>query len=292
MQLTWVTLPEAGAARPAPRAAVLELGDPAGPPVVLVPGLTDGLHPVWEARGRELFTDLPVPMERCRGLVISFRQPLTGAGSTRDLADDLAVALRARLDQPAVLICHSLGTLVAQHLVADAPELVAGLVLSAPLWTVDEQLRAVLDRWARLVRDRRWTAMAADALACSYTGAELDRRRELLATFPPEPARADLAERHLALTALCRAHRPPTPSGTGAVPTLLLAGEDDPVAPPRHARALAAAGSATRLHVLPGLAHGFPEQAAAAFSSLVTTFLGEVAGVCSSWPGNDAAARS
>lgn len=288
VELTWVELAAERAATPTPRVAVLELGDPTGPPIVLVPGLTDALHPVWAASGREPFADLPVPMERCRGLVISYRDPLAGARSTRDLAGDLAVTLRSRLAQPAVLIGHSLGTLVAQHLVADAPELVAGLVLSAPLWTVDDELRAVLDRWAEMVRDGRWTAMAADALACSYTGSERDRRRELLTTFPPEPAAAGLVERHLQLTQRCRVHRPP-PSGTGDVPTLLLAGEQDPVAPPRHARALAAAGRATRLHVLPGLAHGFPEQAPAAFGTFVTTFLGEVATACPSWRGTAAA---
>lgn len=282
--LRWIDVGDAtdGAASRLPS---LGLGDPSGPPIVLIPGLTDGLYPVFDPRGRGLFNDVPVPMDRCRGLVVSYRHPLIGVTSTAHLAADVATVLHRRLDRPAVLVCHSMGTMVAQHLAAAHPELIAGLVLSAPLATVDDRLRDVVGRWSGLIRAGRWDAMAEDALRCSYTGAELDRRRELLELLEPSAVGQGLVDRHLRLSELCLAHRPPDPFGTGRVPTLVLAGELDPVAPPDHATSLAAASPATRLHVLPGLAHGFPEQAPAAFSAFVTSFLGEVAGSCASWVG-------
>ena len=263
----------------------LRLGDPSGPPIVLVPGLTDGLYPVFDPRGRGLFHDVPVPMDRCRGLVVSYRHPLVGVASTADLAADVATVLRRMVDRPAVLICHSMGTMVAQHLAVTNPELIAGLVLSAPLSTVDDRLRRVVDRWSGLVRAGRWDAMAADALRSSYTGTELVRRQELLELLEPSAAAQQLVDRHLRLSELCLTHRPPEPFGTGDLPTLVLAGELDPVAPPDHATSLAAASPCARLHILPGLAHGFPEQAPVAFSAFVTSFLGEVAGSCASWVG-------
>ncbi len=285
----WLSTDDATGDGASPRLATLALGDPSGPPTVLVPGLTDGLYPVFDPQGRGLFDDVPVPMDRCRGLVVSYRHPLTGVRSTADLAADLATVLDRRLDRPAVLICHSMGTMVAQHLAATHPELIAGLVLSAPLVAVDARLRRIVERWSGMVRGGRWHDMAADALRVSYTGAELDRRRELMELLEPSAVREELVERHLRLSEACLAHRPPEPLGTGGLPTLVLAGELDPVAPPDHATALAAASPAARLHVLPGLAHGFPEQAPAAFAAFVTSFLGEVAGACASWVGGPGA---
>jgi pimeloyl-ACP methyl ester carboxylesterase len=175
-----------------------------------------------------------------------------------------------------------MGTMVAQHLAVRRPDLVAGLVLSAPLCIVDDPFREVLDRWAGLVREHRWVEFAADAAACSYTGDEGTRHTDLAersSAAQPDHLRA----RHLALTDLCRRHEPPAPLSAIAAPTLLLAADADPVAPPHHARRLASALPDARLHVLPGLAHGFPEQAASAFSTFVTTFFGEVAAVSAAW---------
>ena len=265
------------------RIPLLPLGDPTGPPVVLVPGLTDGLHPVSRPVARRLFDDLPVPMDRCRGLVVSYRHPLKQPTTTQGLASDLAEVIDAQVDGPVVVVAHSMGTMVAQHLAARRPDLVAGLVLSAPLVEVDERLRVVIDRWAVLVRDGRWDEFAEDALACSYTGDELARRRELSEALPPEVPDDELRERHLLLSEACLGHDATSLLGRIRAPALVLAGEEDPIAPPWHARRLAEAIARTDLHVLPGLAHGFPEQAAGPFTTFVTAFFGEVAGSDPTW---------
>lgn len=257
---------------------VLALGDPDGPPIVLLPGLTDGLHPVTRETSQQLFADLPVPMDRCRGLVLSYRQPLSAAVSTATLADDVAQVLVRLVDGPSVLICHSMGTMVAQHVAARHPTLVAGMVLSAPLLRADDGVRAVVERWADHVRARRWAAFAEDALVSSYTGDEIARRRDLSQALPADAPDERYRERHLHLTSACLTHDAGPVLARIQAPTLLLAGADDPVAPPHHAEELAAELPAARLHVLPGLAHGFPEQAAGPFGALVTSFLGEVAG--------------
>lgn len=251
--------------------------------MVLVPGLTDGLHPVSRPVARELFDDLPVPMDRCRGLVVSYRHPLDDPVTTAGLADDLAAVIDAQVGAPVVVVAHSMGTMVAQHLAVRRPDLVAGLVLSAPLVDVDARLRTVIERWAAQVREGRWAEFAADALRCSYTGDELDRRRELSAALPPDVPDEQLRQRHLRLSEACLRHDTAALIDRISGPALVLAGEDDPVASPQHARRLATAIGDASLHVLPGLAHGFPEQASGPFTSLVTAFFGEVAGCHPSW---------
>lgn len=270
-----------------PKVPILPLGDPTGPPVVVVPGLTDGLHPVSQPAGRRLFDELPVPMDRCRGLVVSYRHPLTGAVTTAGLAADLAEVIDARVGAPVVLIAHSMGTMVAQHLAARRPDLVAGMVLSAPLVDVDDEVRTVIERWAALVRDGRWAEFTDDALACSYTGAELARRRERSEALPPDAPDEALRRRYLRLSEACLGHDASEVLAEIRAPALVLAGEEDPIAPPHHARRLAAALHDAELHVLPGLAHGFPEEAASHFTAFVTAFLGEVAGRTAAWVGTD-----
>ncbi len=193
MEVAWIDLDAAGSMAPA-RLPMLELGATSGPPIVLIPGLTDGLYPVADPAGRALYAEVPVPMDRCRGLVVSYRHPLSSTLTTRDLADDVAAVLKHRLDRPAVVIAHSMGTMVAQHLAAAYPGMVAGLVLSAPLLHVDPALRAVVGRWAALVRGRQWAAFADDALASSYTGDEVGRRRALRGALPDVVPEEGLAQ--------------------------------------------------------------------------------------------------
>lgn len=267
----------------APMVPVLHLGAPDGPPVVLVPGLTDGLHPVSRRAARRLYEHLPVPMDRCRGLVASYREPLTAPVTTAGLAADLAEVVAARVDAPVVVIAHSMGTMVAQHLAAARPDLIAGLVLSAPLVVADAAVREILGRWATLVRAGRWEDLADDALACSYTGDELLRRREVARALPPEIPDEALAERHLLLSDACLTHDASAVLASIVAPTLILGGDADPIARPEQAQRLADALPAARLHLLPGLAHGFPEEASGAFTSFVTAFFGEVAGRDAAW---------
>jgi pimeloyl-ACP methyl ester carboxylesterase len=251
----------------------LEIGDPSGRPVVLVPGLTDGIAPVTEPRTRALLADVPLPMVRYRGLVLSHRFPAAPSLTTRDLAGDLAAALEELLGRPAVLVCHSMGGMVAQHLAADRPELVAAMILSATVPRADDRLRRELATWATAVADGDARGFAQAAIDVSFTGREHDRRTALLAALPPPPLEPEAIDRHLALSAACASHDATDRLAAIRCPTLVLAGELDPIAPPTQGRVLAAGVADGTFELVVGLAHGFPEQDPDGFAARALAFL-------------------
>lgn len=227
-----------------------------GPTVVAVPGLSDGLGPLSRVQPA-----LPRPGGlQARLVALSHRHPLPPGTTTRQLADDLATFLDRAFAEPVVLAGHSMGGMVAQWVAATRPELLSHLVLTATAARPDDGMRQVLGEWAELVRAHRWRAFAEAADRASWTGSELLRRRLLLRLTRPRAA-PDLVERHLALTEACLGHDTSDWLSRIRVPTLVLAGEADPVVSTASSRALADGIRGAQLQVLAGLAHGFPEQA-------------------------------
>lgn len=269
--------------KPAPRSFALgdgarltwiELGDPAGDPMVLVPGLSDGLAPLWDERARAALPPVPRELRRYRVLMVSHRTPVEHGTTTADLAGDLAAFLDSETDAPAIVSGHSMGAMVAMHLAAARPELVRRLVLSAGVPHADGQLREVIDAWDELIRAGRWRAFYREAIRTSFTGS--DRRRRLVfLRLGSAPALDEHVDRHLALSEACRTHDATPALKDITAPTLVLAGGADPLTRPDRAEELADAIPGARLLVLPGFAHGFPEQAGKRYVRTVAGFLGE-----------------
>ncbi|MFA9445875.1 alpha/beta fold hydrolase [Egicoccus sp. AB-alg6-2] len=267
MELRWV---DCGGRR----APVLVDGSPAAPPAVLVPGLSDGLAPVDLPATQALMRDAPLPMRRFRGLVVSYPDPDGAAPpTTAELAEQVATILDVTTEGPAWLFAHSMGAMVAQHLAAQRPDLVAGMVLSASCARADGRLRDVLGRWCDAVTARDWPRFARAAVDASYTGVERSRRRLLLRLSPP-PAHPDArVARHVALTAAATSHDARDRLAGIDCPTLVLAAEHDPVCPPDLGRELAVGIRGADFEVFTGLAHGFPEQARTRFARRVLAFV-------------------
>lgn len=252
-KLQWVPLTQ-GAGVP-----VLAFGPPDGPPVVVLPGLSDGCAPLSDDRIRTQVSPPPRALRHHRVLLMSYRHPFPSGPSTEGLAADAATVIEQVVGGPVSITGHSMGGMVAQHLAASRPGLVARLVMSATVAAADDVLGDQLERWERLLVEGRHRAFVRDAVSVSYTGAEL-RIRRLLARVSPVPDLSAHVGRHLALSAACSAHDARDRLQDIAAPTLVLAGTEDPLMRLTAVRQLAAAIPDARLVELDGLAHGLPEQ--------------------------------
>lgn len=268
-EVAWFTLDD-GARMP-----WIEFGPTDSTPVIIVPGLTDGLGPVSEPAIAGAIHPPPAEWSQVRVLVVSHRHPLEPGVTTASLADDLASFCDGVLDRPPALIAaHSMGTMVAMHLAVARPELAPRLVLSAPAAAPDEALVTHLEHWADLVARADWEGFARAACETSYTGQELERRLAAVDVFGPPPG-THLAGRHLALTEAALRHDATGLLEQVAQPTLLLAGTDDPIVTPNAVQRVAELMPDAETAWFWGMAHGFPEQDRAAYLSALRSFLAD-----------------
>jgi pimeloyl-ACP methyl ester carboxylesterase len=154
-----------------------------GPPVVLLHGMC-GSHRYWGA-------DFDRLAERCRLIVpdlLGFGEsPKPPSGYTPgDHADAVAACLReAGIDQPAIVVGHSMGTLVALALLHRHPELVDSVIaISPPVYQSRADARRHVSAMSTLIR-----VMAFDPPAhflCSVMCAHRELARRLAPLMRPD----------------------------------------------------------------------------------------------------------
>lgn len=255
------------------RLAYLEFGDPAGPVAVVTPGLSDGLAPLFHPPARKAVEPPPRTFRRFRVLLASHRDPLPEEPSTADLADDLAGFVDAVAGSAAVVVGHSMGGMVAQHLAAKHPDVVDRIALSSTLGSADHVFAGRLRRWERLLADRRWRDFHRDAIDASFTGAGRWRRRARLRLTRTERPPDALVERHLRLSHACREHDASGELSSIRCPTLVVSGRRDVLTRPERARELADAVPDARFVALDDAGHGLPEQRPRAYARALESFL-------------------
>lgn len=220
-----------------------------GPAVLL-------LHPF--PFDRRFFADLSLPGFRlvsmdARGFGDS---ELRGEFSVDDLADD-AVALLDHLGiSMAAALGSSMGGYVALSIAARHPARLSALVLAGTRAAADgETARANRDAAAREIRThgpgRFLDGVAVRLCSGQASSATRDEVQALASRCSPDPAHA------LPAMLLCLRDRPDRTMLLPKlyVPTLVVVGEDDSVAPPDEARALKKAIAGAQLAELVGAGH-------------------------------------
>jgi 3-oxoadipate enol-lactonase len=226
--------------------------DGEGPPIVFLHGLgatSSSFQPLLDSLGgfRCIRPDLPGAGRSPPPFSPITMEALVEA--VRDIINKIAGG-------PAHLVGHSMGTLVALHVVATAPDAVSSLTLFGPIGEPTDAARERLRERASLVRRNGMIALA-DAIAASGLST---------ATKAANPvAVAYVRESHLRQNAEGFAQSCEALAGAKGAdlrhlrrPALLVTGQDDPVAPPTAVQGLADKINGAKLKVLAACGHWTP----------------------------------
>lgn len=160
---------------------------------------------------------------------------------------------RALQIQAAVIVAHSMGTIVAQHLAAQQETLVRKLVLLGALIEPLESAREALRERAEAVRSGG-LARIADQIVQGGMAAETRERNPAAAAFVRESILRQAPEGY-ARTCEALASARAADHREVRCPVLLITGEEDAIAPPSVARLLADRIAGARVKVLPRCGH-------------------------------------
>jgi 3-oxoadipate enol-lactonase len=251
-------------------------------------------HLRWDGGGRTVLMLHGVGGGRAAWEVSGTGAALAAAGFTALAADfpgyglsplvqpyDLAGMAGAVIDTlaklgggPVVLVGHSMGGMVAQEVLARAPQAVAGLVLAgtSPAFGKpggDWQQAFLQSRFAPLDAGLGMAGLAAQLVpamvAPDATASAKAAAQAMMAGVPEATYRAAVA----ALVAFDRRANLPHI----AVPTLVLTGEHDRTAAPEVARKMAERIPGAVCHILPGAGHLLNIEQPDAFNTVLLQFL-------------------
>lgn len=248
---------------------LVRTGPRGGPPVVL-------LHAV----GLELtFWDHQIGALARDHDVVAFDMPGHGLSGRLDTPPsfDTFAAVTARVlahvdAGPAHVVGISFGGMVAQALALARPDLVRSLALVATLCTFPDPVRAALRERARVAREEGMAAIVPLSQQRWFPQAFRDRRPDVLDRTAKCMVQQDPAF-HGAMWDMIAALDLEARLPGLSCPTLVVAGAEDPNAPPAAARLIAGLIPGAELHEVPGCGHFPPMEAPHAFNAILQPFL-------------------
>lgn len=246
-----------------------------GPEVLLIAGLGDPAE-AWEAQLDGLADRYRLTAFDNRGAGRSALgdRPLTPAS----MADDAASVLDAVDVRAAHVTGFSMGTAIAQELALRRPERVRSLVLVSAYARPDALFRSQLEFWRWLPEGAPSERAFFEAFFTwvytprAHADGSVDQIVEESLAFPHKAS----LEGFQAQVDVCSAHDTADRLGEIAVPTLVLAGDQDVILPPRLGQEVAERIPGAALEVLPEQAHQPFQESPDMFNARVDSFWREV----------------
>ncbi len=229
-----------------------------GRPLVILPGLSDGLATV---KGKALVLSPPYRkfFREYTVYMFSRKNDMPEGYTIEDMADDQAQAMRSLGIGQAWVLGVSQGGMIAQRLAIRHPELVRRLILAVTAPYANPVVRDAVSGWIGMAQRGDHTALMVDTAEKMYSEIYLQKHRKLfplLARFT-RPASYDrfLKNARAILEFDARDSLPEI-----ACPTLIIAGSDDRTVGNDAATELHSGISGSELYVYDGLGHGAFEE--------------------------------
>ena len=146
--------------------------------LVLIPGLSDGLKTVSGTAPGMAMTYRELA-EECSVYMFSRIRDLPEGYTTRQMAEDLAEAMKRLEIRDAYVIGVSQGGMIAQYLAIDHPELVSRMVLTVTASRPNELIQETMDRWLTFARAEDYSSLLIDTMEKSYTEVYLKKIRKV-----------------------------------------------------------------------------------------------------------------
>lgn len=249
-----------------------------GDAVVCVHGL-GGTSNTWTpllpalARHRVIRLELPGSGRSARAYALSEAGGRDGRLTIDALVDAVLRVCSALGVARAHFAGHSLGTIVCQHLAVREPARVRSLVLFGPLGAPPQAARDALLARAQRARSEGMVPIA-EALVASALSSQTRQTQPVAVAFVRESLMAQDPEGY-ARTCEALAAAQAAPAESIRCPALLVAGDEDPVAPVQGARALASRMGNARVESLPRCGHWLPVERPAECQRLMRDFLAQ-----------------
>ena len=226
--------------------------------LVMIPGLVLGLRGL-RGSGASLALSYRLFAPSRRVWVFDHPAALPEHVSAKELADDLAAAMREAGIEHAEVLGVSQGGMLAQYLALDHAELVDSLVLAVTLCRSNPTAEDCIRRWSALARAGQTDALMRDVMESMYSEAYLKRYRVLLPLLGATIKKAD-TRRFLTLAEACLSCETRERLGEIRCPTLVIGGARDKVVTGEASRELAE-GIGCELQLYPELGHAAYEEA-------------------------------
>ena len=228
-------------------------------PLVMIPGVGDGLKTVrgmavpFAVLYRAMLEDFTV-------YAFSRRRQLAPGMGTREMADDLNLAMEALGLSGVAVLGVSQGGMIAQWLAIDHPNKVAKLVLAVTLSRPNETVKDVIRIWMDKARSGDYRGIMVDTALRSYSEGRL-RKERFVYSLLGNVGKPKSFERFLIQAESCVTHDAYEQLERISCPTLVIGGTDDKIVTGEASREIAGQIPGCGLFLYEGLGHGLYEEA-------------------------------
>mgnify|MGYP003421090693 CR=1 FL=1 len=226
--------------------------------LIMIPGLGDSLKTV---KGTALTFALMYRMfaKEFRVYVFSRKNPIEKNCSTRDMAADLAYAIRQLGIQKASVMGVSEGGMIAQHLAIDYPEITEKLILAVTLCKPNKTSEKVLSNWIALAEKNDFPGLFSDMSEKIYTPKRVKAQRPFNCILAAMSKPKDLQNFIIQANA-CNTHDSSELIHAIECPVLIIGGEQDQTVGAEASYEMARLIKGSQLKMYDGYRHGVYEE--------------------------------